>query len=178
VNNTLKSETKYKQKVEEKTKNVCNNGHCVTGSSEPTVRLFDGRRQVEFVETDNGLSFRVDGGKKSYSAIEVEHCDVDNKPRQCREYLGDVLNLDDDLKWTLSQDTPVKDYYRLKSDQHDYLVKNVVSVAATDDPDSMKGKCASVLCDVNSSECPAPYCVRDGNTCKPDNSQVDAVELK
>ena len=176
VKETINKDDKYAKKFDEKVKGLCQANRCTTGLPRPTVQLFNGTNEVTFVETDEGINFTVEGGKKSFTPIEVQSCDADNAPQQCRENGSRDVHVLTEPKLTRS--TPVAPYYRLNFSEEgrEYLLRNMVSVTGSD-PSVMRERCASTLCDVNSLECPAPHCFRDQGRCKPNAELVHKVEL-
>jgi hypothetical protein len=176
VKETINKDDKYAKKFDEKVKGLCQANRCTAGLPRPTVQLFNGTNEVTFVETDEGIHFTVEGGKKSFTPIEVQSCDADNAPQQCRENGSRDVHVLTEPKLTRS--TPVAPYYRLNFSEEgrEYLLRNMVSVTGSD-ASVMRERCASTLCDVNSLECPAPHCFRDQGRCKPNAELVHKVEL-
>lgn len=176
VRETVSKDSKYARRHQDSVVGQCQAGQCRAKGSKPSVQLFSGQHEVSFVETDGGFSYRVEGGRKNYTPIEVVPCDSTDAPRQCRVTGDSEVHVLTENRITKS--TPIAQYYRLNfsDDGREYLLENTVTATGGDEA-SMRQKCAAALCDVNASVCPAPFCRRDGDRCAPNPDLVHAVHL-
>ena len=177
VKATVVSDDKYLARYEETMRGACRTGRCTENDRQrptPTVQLFDGGHDITLFDTDGGVNFTI--GKGRPSSIEIQSCEAENAPRECRENSSQVHVLTEPR---LSRSTPVAPYYRFRfsEDGTEYLLQNTVSVRGTD-LSQMKERCATTLCEVNSRDCPAPHCRRDGiGRCLPSKTHIHAVQL-
>ena len=173
IRKVIESEPKFRNVRSTANQNACVNQRCNASDDtpRPTTTLYNGKYEGSFQRDaiKGTISFADDNG---LLAVEAVKCVAGVTNSLCEEEdESQVTDLRADRgKSKISLfpgKTPTAPTYRLHFGQDVYAITNRVQVH-TNSTEDAPAVCAQILCERNNNTCPAPYCLRQGNTCVPD----------
>lgn len=172
---TLNQDPKFSASVSRMREGTCSKeGTCSVPQKErPTSKLFTGKECSAHFERDlltgdvvfqNGGSFKV----------EAKRCSTVDPDTMCYEEDPSVVLpvYSEAGKAHLPEGVPPHKGFRISFGNDVFVVENKIKVPAS--PTEAED-CAVLLCERNSSSCPAPYCKKEGERCVPGDADLPNV---
>ena len=172
VKTAVNDEPKFKSARSTSNEGACMRGRCNWSEStpRPTLKLFNGKIRATFQRdpVNDKVSFSNDDGVVDVHAV---RCDASSSANSICEEEDEakVRELKPDNGTSkislIPGSTPVSDGYRLRFGDAVYAVSNRYQLpSGTEDAPAV---CAQLLCQRNRDACPAPYCMKSGDSCVP-----------
>lgn len=181
VDSITMEEGEYKKVLQDEMNQMCDSGVCKnSNASKPSLSVFDGSESVVFAQTESGIQYKS-GEKDTFHSARVESCEVDDAHPMCRRGTVQTIDLNNTNPTIEAGNHKVDEFYRLKfsmgGEKKTYLLHNSIQAFGAKGSDDVKSNCAKNLCSMNATECPAPYCSKEGNECVPNRKMEEKVVL-
>lgn len=153
----------------------CISGRCKESKILPATTIWDGKENLNLylMEDDKIAYVSADDGKMH--VVRSLKCDAMNTHKLCTD--ENVASLDAPM---LQPGDPVRSVYRVpfSKDDSEHIIYNSITVARGASDSDTRNACAESMCRRNSSNCPAPHCIRtEGGDCTPNDAVVPSVRV-